>query len=340
MVEQKLLVGIFGCKLRRSIIHNHSSQELGTSCMSLKFNIINYSAELDSDLLELEKQCPQGTAIKLEMVRGRFCDRAAVFKDWRIIVAIDDATSRVIGTQGAADVPIVIDGQEIRAGYFFDARVHPAFRGMGVAAALNRYLSEHYLQAEGINKFFVTTKETNAPSISNLSKLGIAHQYRFQYLSFSTANMRARYLPNCLYNTGFSVCDLSADSSEELFNRYDHCTVFRTDLLYQIKIVSMPALLRCIGMVARPFLKMIPNKNQIIGAATVFDLKPGFEQEFVNVSQRLSVGGISYINMVGSGFVLNKLHHFLNGINIYPYLLVSNFEINEKSSVIIDVRCL
>ncbi|OFZ74671.1 MAG: hypothetical protein A3K03_12980 [Bdellovibrionales bacterium RIFOXYD1_FULL_44_7] len=93
-------------------------------------------------------------------------------------------------------------------------------------------------------------------------------------------------------------------------------------------------------MVARPFLKMIPNKNQIIGAATVFDLKPGFEQEFVNVSQRLSVGGVSYINMVGSGFVSNKLHHFLNGINIYPYLLVSNFEINEKSSVIIDVRCL
>ncbi|MBI2930094.1 MAG: GNAT family N-acetyltransferase [Planctomycetes bacterium] len=93
-----------------------------------------YTRELSDACVALERACPQGEAFRLSFRRRQFHLRAQCYDEARILVAREG--ERVVGTVAWAVKDLIIRGEPRRAGFYFDLRVHPDFRGRGIAKRL------------------------------------------------------------------------------------------------------------------------------------------------------------------------------------------------------------
>lgn len=98
-----------------------------------------YTPEDDAAALALERASPQGRGLRLAFVRDHFHLRAARFDEHRILVA--RAGGELAGTAAVAWKHVVLGGAPKRAAFYFDLRVHPNYRGRGVAKALGRAIT-------------------------------------------------------------------------------------------------------------------------------------------------------------------------------------------------------
>jgi S-adenosylmethionine-diacylglycerol 3-amino-3-carboxypropyl transferase len=90
--------------------------------------------EDDEEALELERSCIQGESFRLSFRRRRFRDRAETFDDHLLLAARVDG--RLVGTAAVAFKDVLVRGEPMRAAFYFDLRVHPDFRGRGIALHL------------------------------------------------------------------------------------------------------------------------------------------------------------------------------------------------------------
>lgn len=93
-----------------------------------------YRPEESDQALALERLCTQGTSYRLSFWRSTFHRRAQAYHEWRIVTARLEGS--LVGLVAAAIKPVELRGEEMRAAFFFDMRVHPAFRGRGVGRRL------------------------------------------------------------------------------------------------------------------------------------------------------------------------------------------------------------
>jgi len=93
-----------------------------------------YSPEESEEALALERLCVQGISYRLSFRRSTFHRRAENFPEWRIFTA--RLEGRLVGVAAGAVKEVLLHGQPTRASFFFDLRVHPAFRGRGIARRL------------------------------------------------------------------------------------------------------------------------------------------------------------------------------------------------------------
>lgn len=93
-----------------------------------------YSPADNSEALELERACAQGSSYRMSFRRQTFHRRAENFGDWRIFTA--RSNGRLAGVVAVAIKDAVLLGGETRAAFCFDLRVHPEFRGEGVGRRL------------------------------------------------------------------------------------------------------------------------------------------------------------------------------------------------------------
>ncbi len=93
-----------------------------------------YRPEESDEALALERRCTQGTSYRLSFWRPTFHRRAEAYPEWRIVTARLEGS--LVGLVAGAIKPVELRGEPMPAAFFFDLRVHPAFRGRGVARRL------------------------------------------------------------------------------------------------------------------------------------------------------------------------------------------------------------
>ena len=102
---------------------------------------VPYKAADNDAAVLLESQCIQGKSIALRFQRSTFHNRSEVYQDYKILCAKMDGI--LVGICACAVKPIRYRNEMILAAYAYDLRVHPAYRGQGVAKGLARRAVEN-----------------------------------------------------------------------------------------------------------------------------------------------------------------------------------------------------
>ena len=93
-----------------------------------------YRSEESDEALALDRLCTQGASYRLSFRRPTFHRRAEAYDEWRIVTARLDGS--LVGLAAAAIKRVECRGEETVAAFYFDLRVHPAFRGRAVGRRL------------------------------------------------------------------------------------------------------------------------------------------------------------------------------------------------------------
>lgn len=106
------------------------------------FRIREATAEDNTALLALDRQCVMAAATPVMFDRSPdFFARSRPYAYWRAYVA--EAEQGLIGVAAMALKPALVEGRPIRAAYFYDLRVAPEVRRLGVAKAVGEALRAH-----------------------------------------------------------------------------------------------------------------------------------------------------------------------------------------------------
>ncbi len=100
--------------------------------------ILPYSPEDDAAALALEEKCVQGTSLKLRFRRPNFRARSELYEKSRIYCARRDG--ELVGIIAGALKNVKLHGEDVRALYVYDLRVHPGSRKTGIGKTLTNAL--------------------------------------------------------------------------------------------------------------------------------------------------------------------------------------------------------
>ena len=121
-------------------------------------------------LIELDRQCTMGEEAALAFDRGPdFFARSKPYEQYSLVVAESNTT--IVGVGGMALKLLRVGGEPLRAAYFYDLRVAPAFRRLGVASAIGDALKELVTQSEA-DVTYSLVLEGNVPSLELAAKRG------------------------------------------------------------------------------------------------------------------------------------------------------------------------
>jgi GNAT superfamily N-acetyltransferase len=138
----------------------------------MKQNLIIREAKAEDNeaLLALDRQCSMGEGALLSFDRSPdFFARSRPYEQFQLFVA--EAEGAVVGIGGAAIKRLRIKGEWLKAAYFYDLRVDPAYRRMGVAAALGDALRDS-VRKEAVELGYSLVAEVNIPSLQFVAKRG------------------------------------------------------------------------------------------------------------------------------------------------------------------------
>lgn len=106
------------------------------------FRVREATPDDNAALLALDRQCVMAAATPVAFDRSPdFFARSRVYSHWRTYVAEGD--SGLIGVGAMALKRVLVDGQPVPAAYFYDLRVGPDFRRLGVAKAVGDAIRAH-----------------------------------------------------------------------------------------------------------------------------------------------------------------------------------------------------
>lgn len=140
-----------------------------------------YQPEDDPYLMELERLSPRGEPRPFYHFRRRFIDRAMLYARPYLFVAEKDG--RPVGVTSVAIKDTQINGERVTACYSFDTRVHPAYRRMGIANAMQEE-KQAFFASQGAHMIYTLVVATNLPSIKMLEKIGYKKNRQTLLLTF------------------------------------------------------------------------------------------------------------------------------------------------------------
>ncbi|PSL33716.1 hypothetical protein [Dyadobacter jiangsuensis] len=310
------------------------------------YDVISYSEERNDQLLQFEKGIVQGGQIQLEIVKEHFLSRAVVFSNFGVIIGVD-AQNDIAGTAIGAQTTIEINGEQIQAGFGFDAKVSPHQRNKGLGKNLAKEMYRQFFKPNGLSRNFMTAKISNAPVLKMISgMLSNVWIYNFTYLTIPTsARMKpADFSGSAPDNFGVRLFDQQSVSDDYYTFFENGLGCFHSHKMYQLKIKKVKSVYRAAFWLLR---KCYPSRYQ----------KTPNEGETMSFSilYNHSIGNLAGINLVlkdqeskGIGYLLvcckkrGAVYRALKSISInsYDYNIVSDFHLQENDSVNIDVRCL
>lgn len=141
-----------------------------------------YTPADDEALMELERLSPRGEPRPFVHFRRRFVDRANLFENPFTIVA--DKDNRPVGVTSIAIKDTHIGGYPVRVSYSFDTRVHPQYRRLGIANAMQEEKLA-FLRSQGVHGIYALVVATNNASIKMLEKVGFRKVRMVLYLTFT-----------------------------------------------------------------------------------------------------------------------------------------------------------
>jgi GNAT superfamily N-acetyltransferase len=133
-------------------------------------NIRAATVDDNTELIELQGKCPQGTTIVASTVNTPdFFARAKVYEGFRVFVVCDD--SRIIASAACGLRKALINGKTENITHEFQAFVDPAFRGKRIAGELHK-VREEYARRQGAALSYGIIMEGNTPSVRHTERQG------------------------------------------------------------------------------------------------------------------------------------------------------------------------
>lgn len=188
--------------------------------------------EDNNELLDLQKRCPMGTALKVSVVNTPdFFARAKAYEAYRVFVACEGR--KIVGSAACAVRQGLIDGEIKRIGYEFQYFTSPDSRRKGIAQRLhlriNDYFSEH-----GAALTYLLIMEGNVPSMKLFEGLGFRRHRTLampcilvykEMESENSGNIRSIEPADLepvavMLNKTWSGCDLYEPTSAQSLNRF------------------------------------------------------------------------------------------------------------------------
>jgi GNAT superfamily N-acetyltransferase len=121
-------------------------------------------------LIELQRKCPQGTSLILNVDSSPdFFARSKPFKDWSVLVAVDDDI--IVGSAGYAVSDVFVDGRLVKTAYEYGFMVDPRERRKGIAVKLQEFIEQNGRE-RNVDLLYINIIQDNLPSEKLFSKLG------------------------------------------------------------------------------------------------------------------------------------------------------------------------
>jgi len=121
-------------------------------------------------LIELQADCPQGTNLILKVDSSPdFFARSRSFKDWRVLVAVDNG--RIVGSAAYAVSDVLVEKTPVKAAYEYGFMVDPKERRKGIAANLQEHI-ERCAKRKNVDLLTLSIIEDNLPSMNLFTKTG------------------------------------------------------------------------------------------------------------------------------------------------------------------------
>ncbi|MBL7696998.1 MAG: hypothetical protein JNK79_02530 [Chitinophagaceae bacterium] len=310
------------------------------------YDIVPYSEDRADQLLQFERGIVQGKRLQLEIIKDHFLDRARVFKHSHALVALSDG-QEAIGSLIGAETILEINGDQIHAGFAFDAKVTTGSRKRGIGRQLAKELYRTFFEPTGLKQNFMTVKKENTAVWMLLSKLlSKVWVYDFVYLTIPASSR----LQNTISENGgtvdfgvklFEPDELSRDYYRECAGGLGYLNSHK---LYRLRIKKISPVLKLSITLLRKLRPRkygsAPHEGEILSFATLYGHTPA------------NIGGINTIleeienNGIGQLLVCcrkgDAIYRALKktAVNNYNYCIVTDFPIGANDHVYIDVRCL
>ncbi len=132
---------------------------------------IREATDADNEaLIELQANCPQGTNLILKVDGSPdFFARSRPFKDWTVLVAVDDG--HVVGSAAYAINDIFVERTMVKVAYEYGFMVDPKERRKGIAANLQEHI-ERSAKKKNVDLLTLAIIEDNLPSMNLFTKMG------------------------------------------------------------------------------------------------------------------------------------------------------------------------
>jgi len=133
--------------------------------------LVREATEDDNDALnELQKKCPMGTSLILGVDSSPdYFARSRPFKDWRVLVAVENNT--IIGSAAFATKDTYVENRQIKTALEYGFIVDLPHRGKGIAQKLQRHI-EQIARDNNVDLLHLDIIEDNTPSINLFTKMG------------------------------------------------------------------------------------------------------------------------------------------------------------------------
>jgi ribosomal protein S18 acetylase RimI-like enzyme len=142
-----------------------------------------YTEDDDPALMQLERQCPRGAPAPFVHYRKRFIDRAAIFKEYGLLLVEDQG--EIIACAAAVIKDTHVKRQPVRLAYIFDVRVAPKMRRQGLAFTLLTHLEQELLDTFRCDGAYAHIVATNLPSVRLFDTLGYQRRRQLRLLTYS-----------------------------------------------------------------------------------------------------------------------------------------------------------
>lgn len=309
------------------------------------YHILPLEPSYHGAALALEKGVVQGKSIQLEILKENFLSRAIPFSSHYACMAITEA-EEIIGSAIGACTIIKINEKESNAGFAFDTKVNPAWRGQHIGRNLAKSLYRDFFQPGSMGQTFMTAKSSNLPILKVAANtVSQTWYYPFVYLTIPTSiRIRDRELGK--NNQSFKV---SLFNKQELSPGYFHelengLGYFRTYKAYRLKIRKVSWHIKKGISVLKFFnpgkYKNFPAEGDEISFASLYNQTPSTLPGLNKVLEQLEAEGVNQLLVCccKNDSIYTSLKN--KSINTYSYCLVSDFELKPADKLTLDVRCL
>jgi ribosomal protein S18 acetylase RimI-like enzyme len=234
----------------------------------------------NTELLNLEKMCPQGTSLVLQFDRSPdFFLRSRVYDNYKIYVAEEEG--KIVGTVGATLKDFNMNEEIVKSLYVYDLRVHPAFRGKGIGSKLVQHVIVEENEADIAYGIIM---EENYPSIALFKRLEFQNIHDLMLLSVP---LYKRQEQNASEVRRMSTDDVPGvvDLINSHYGNYDFFTPLGID-----SFLNRTRQLADYGFKSMLIVKV---KNRIVACAGLWDYSRIFRTSVQHVTTKLKV--LTYI---------------------------------------------